>query len=85
LATAVDLFAGLGGWSTVRSVNFGPSHAFQVSGDDDPCYPQRKEWIECLLGQCDPTNAELSGTVGRDHEIPGTSYQRLNAPANQGE
>ncbi|WP_409286895.1 hypothetical protein [Pseudomonas guariconensis] len=48
--------------SAVRSINFGPAHAIQVRGDDEPCYPQRKEWIEWLLGLCDAAS-ESSGAA----------------------
>jgi hypothetical protein len=44
--------------SAVRSINFGPAHEVQVPGDDEPCYPQRKEWIEWLLGLCDSASKE---------------------------
>lgn len=37
----------------VRSIRFGPAHAIHVRGDDEPCYPQRKEWVEWLLCLCD--------------------------------
>ncbi|UXH41569.1 hypothetical protein [Pseudomonas promysalinigenes] len=46
--------------SAVRSINYGSAHAVQVQGDDEPCYPQRKEWIEWLLGLCEAANAEPS-------------------------
>lgn len=48
--------------SAVRSINFGPAHAIQVRGDDEPCYPQRKEWIEWLLGLCNAAT-ESSGAA----------------------
>lgn len=39
--------------NAVRTINFGPAHAIKRPGDDDPCYPQRKEWVEYVLGLCD--------------------------------
>lgn len=41
--------------SAVRSINFGPAHAIDII-DDEPCYPQRKEWIDWILGLCDSFN-----------------------------
>lgn len=38
--------------SAVRSVNFGPQHEVRLVEDDEPQYPQRKEWIEWLLELC---------------------------------
>ncbi|WP_462402231.1 Lar family restriction alleviation protein [Pseudomonas sp. Marseille-QA0332] len=46
--------------SAVRSINYGPAHAVQVPGDDEPCYAQRKEWIDWLLGLCVAASAEPS-------------------------
>jgi hypothetical protein len=46
--------------SAVRSINYGHAHAVQVRGDDEPCYPQRKEWVEWLLGLCDAASAAPS-------------------------
>lgn len=52
--------------SAVRSINYGSAHAVQVPGDDEPCYPQRKEWIEWLLGLCEAASAEPSAPVEID-------------------
>lgn len=49
--------------SAVRSINYGPTHAVQVPNDDEPCYPQRKEWIEWLFGLCDSASAEPSAPI----------------------
>ncbi len=52
--------------SAVRSINYGPAHAVQVPGDDEPCYAQRKEWIDWLLGLCVAASAEPSEPVAED-------------------
>lgn len=39
--------------NAVRSINFGPRHEVRLNDDDEPQYPQRKEWVEYLLGICD--------------------------------
>lgn len=44
--------------SAVRSINFGPAHAIQILGDNEPCYPQRKEWIDWLLELCNSVSVE---------------------------
>ena len=73
--------------SAVRSINRGTAHLVEVSGDDEPGYAQRKEWVEWILSLCDESSAsaEPSATVERDQGIPGTSFQRLNMLASQGE
>ena len=53
--------------SAVRSINFGPAHAIQMRGDDEPCYPQRKEWIEWLLELCEAASVEPSAPAGNAH------------------
>ena len=47
--------------SAVRSMNYGPKHAMQIHGDDETCYPQRKEWAEWILGLCDAATKEGKG------------------------
>ncbi|MBA6133252.1 hypothetical protein [Pseudomonas juntendi] len=59
--------------SAVRSINFGPAHAIQMRGDDEPCYPQRKEWIEWLLELCEATSVEPSASAGSDPWLPLTA------------
>lgn len=66
--------------SAVRSINRSKHHEVFVPGDDEPQYRQRKEWIDWVLSLCD--GASVSE---RDQGIPGTSFQRLNMLANQGE
>lgn len=66
--------------SAVRSINRGRRHEVFVPGDDEPQYRQRKEWIDWVLSLCDGASASE-----RDQGIPGTSFQRLNMLANQGE
>lgn len=39
--------------SAVRSINFGPHHAISRGEDNEPWYPQRKEWVEWILELCD--------------------------------
>lgn len=66
--------------SAVRSINRSKHHEVYVPGDDEPQYRQRKEWIDWVLSLCDGASASE-----RDQGIPGTSFQRLNMLANQGE
>lgn len=66
--------------SAVRSINRGRRHEVFVPGDDEPQYRQRKEWVDWVLSLCDEVSASE-----RDQGIPGTSFQRLNMLANQGE
>ena len=35
--------------SAVRSVNRGKQHMIMVDGDDQPCFWQRKEWIDWII------------------------------------
>ncbi|MPQ71458.1 hypothetical protein [Pseudomonas sp. MWU12-2323] len=46
--------------SAVRSINHGRKDEVRMPGDDEPCYAQRKEWIDWVLGLCD---AALSASV----------------------
>lgn len=43
--------------NAIRTINHGPKHAIRVAGDDEPCYPQREEWVQWLLTLAD--EAEL--------------------------
>ena len=36
--------------SAIRSVNKGKQHKIFIDGDDEPCYWQRKEWVEWIVG-----------------------------------
>lgn len=47
--------------SAIRSINFGPAHAIKRPGDDEPYYPQRKEWVEWVLALCDAAGAIDAG------------------------
>jgi hypothetical protein len=46
--------------SAVRSINRGKAHEIHVGGDEEPCYWQRKEWIDWVLGICNETPAAAS-------------------------
>jgi hypothetical protein len=50
----------------VRSINHGKSHEIMIDGDDEPCLPQRKEWVEWVLGLCD----EIIDEVDRINDKP---------------
>lgn len=39
--------------SAVRSINHAKHHEVLLRGDDEPQYPQRKEWVDWILGLCD--------------------------------
>ena len=36
--------------SAIRSVNRGKQHKILIDGDDEPCYWQRKEWVDWIVG-----------------------------------
>ncbi|KAE9648043.1 hypothetical protein EJA70_02990 [Pseudomonas sp. PB103] len=38
--------------SAVRSINHAKHHEVLLPGDDEPQYPQRKEWVDWILGLC---------------------------------
>ena len=42
--------------SAVRSINCHPRHQIMIKGDDKPCFWQRGEWVNWVLGLC--TEAE---------------------------
>lgn len=46
--------------SGVRSINFAGQHRVDVPGDDQPCFWQRKEWIEWILSLADEAEKELT-------------------------
>ncbi|MCS3467142.1 hypothetical protein M2401_000863 [Pseudomonas sp. JUb42] len=52
--------------SAVRSINHGPRHAHHMPGDDEPCYLQRKEWVEWVLGMCAEAEAALMSKAKRE-------------------
>jgi hypothetical protein len=39
-----------------------------IKGDDEPCYWQRKEWVDYVLGLC--TEAEVALTATPAQEVP---------------
>lgn len=47
--------------SAVRSLNRSKSHEVPkpITGDGEPCYWQRKEWIDWVLELADEAEAEL--------------------------
>lgn len=49
--------------SAVRSINRSSHHQIQIPGDDEPCFWQRKEWIDWILELADQVEASLSATT----------------------
>ncbi|WP_296277832.1 hypothetical protein [Pseudomonas sp. UBA7530] len=47
----------------VRSINCTPRHAIMIKGDDEPCFWQRREWVEYVLGLCTEAEAALTATT----------------------
>ncbi|WP_024695367.1 hypothetical protein [Pseudomonas syringae] len=49
--------------SAVRSINRSAKHEVRLIDDDEPCYAQRKEWVEWVLWICDEADeiAKLNG------------------------
>lgn len=52
--------------SAVRTLNFGPAHAVRLRSDDEPCYLQRREWVEWVLGLCDSVSQVSPATAPAD-------------------
>lgn len=46
--------------SAVRSINRSAQHEVSVSGDDEPCYWQRREWVLWLLEMADAAEQALN-------------------------
>lgn len=53
----------------VRSINRGRHHQIRVPDDDEPCFWQRKEWIEWTLAVCE----DLAKEVHRLNAKPGNA------------
>jgi hypothetical protein len=45
----------------VRTINRAPHHEVNIEGDDEPCYYQRKEWIEWILELAASAEKEIEG------------------------
>lgn len=83
--------------SAVRTINQGPRHAIMIKGDDEPCYWQRKEWVEYVLGLCTEAEEELTTTATPAPEVrheqatpkasngAGCSHLQAEEQAEQGE
>jgi hypothetical protein len=44
--------------SGVRTINWSPQHKINIPHDDEPCYWQRKEWIDWVLELADAAEKE---------------------------
>lgn len=49
--------------SAVRSINRSPQYEVRVTGDDEPQYRQRKEWVDWILELCDEATTALNPTA----------------------
>lgn len=45
--------------SGIRSINKDRWHEVQVGEDDEPCYWQRKEWVDWILEEADKAEKEV--------------------------
>lgn len=45
--------------SAIRSINCAPHHRVDIPGDDEPCYWQRREWVEWILELADHAEHEM--------------------------
>lgn len=52
--------------SAVRSINHAKHHEVLLPGDDEPQYPQRKEWVDWILGLCDEPAPQPEMTMDDD-------------------
>jgi len=55
--------------SGIRSINKAPRHEVKISGDDQPCYWQREEWINWILELADKAEALQSRSPALDAEV----------------
>lgn len=52
--------------SAIRSVNRSRNQQVMVDGDDQPCYWQRKEWIDWMLDLAKELELEVAASAARD-------------------
>jgi hypothetical protein len=46
--------------SAIRSINKSKAHEIKIGWDDEPCYWQRKEWVDWILELANETEKELT-------------------------
>lgn len=46
--------------SGARTINRGHQHKVMIEGDDEPCFWQRREWVEYLISLCDEADKALA-------------------------
>lgn len=46
--------------SAIRSINKSKAHEIKIGWDVDPCYWQRKEWVDWILELANETEKELT-------------------------
>lgn len=49
--------------SAVRTINRGKSHEIKIKGDDEPCYWQRKEWVDWALNAAEEVAKDLKQPI----------------------
>jgi hypothetical protein len=58
--------------SAIRSINKSKAHEIKIGCDDEPCYWQRKEWVDWILELANETEKELklynAKLTGRDYD-----------------
>lgn len=51
--------------NAVRTVNRGRAHEVRMGSDDQPCYAQRKDWVDWMLELCEEMIPENSTSEGK--------------------
>ena len=61
--------------SVARSINRGKAHEIRVPGDDEPCYLQRKEWVDWAVIACEELVEDVARLNGNSNTEPATGQQ----------
>lgn len=67
--------------TSVRSINFSHHHQVLVDSDDEPCFLQRKEWVEWILEECRAADEVVNSAkeCGADKKFR-SAIERLRKP-----
>lgn len=55
--------------NAVRSINRGRAHVVKLGSDDQPCYAQRKDWVDWILELCDEMSPDGQPTSVTASEV----------------
>ncbi len=64
--------------SVARSINRGKAHEIRVPGDDEPCYLQRKEWVDWAVTACEELVEDLTASAALRGELAEVRQQLSN-------